>query len=465
MMLRMFTDRWRLPIWKAALLAAGACLRVWYSRHANPVEGDPMLYANIARNVLVHCVYSFSPATAAQPVPTLIRLPGYPLFLALIFRVFGMFNFGAVRAVQLVLDLVGCLVLSGLAERLFGRRAGSAALVLAVMCPFTANYTAAPLTETLTLLSISIAFWGFERWRREGADWNAPLAWVAGSLAVSVLLRPEQGLLCVVVVGAMVWVCRGRGVRGIAPVVVVVLAVALPLVPWTVRNWETFHVFQPLAPHYATDPGEAVPLGFQRWFRSWAVEFASTEEVYWNYDGTRILMSNLPDRAFDDAQQRAETAALLADYNETVTPTAGLDRRFEALARERIRGHEMRYYVVLPLARLANMLVRPRTELMNVPLAWWEWREDRGGALFALSYAMLNAAYLVLGVWGMGLWWRVGERGSRVLWAVMAGFVLLRCALLLTLDNSEPRYTLEFFPILIVAGSAVFARVRGWRKA
>ena len=38
----------------------------------------------------------------------------------------------------------------------------------------------------------------------------------------------------------------------------------------------------------------------------------------------------------------------------------------------------------------------------------------------------------------------------------MLGFVVLRCALLLTLDNSEPRYTLELFPLLIVWGSYPF---------
>jgi hypothetical protein len=38
----------------------------------------------------------------------------------------------------------------------------------------------------------------------------------------------------------------------------------------------------------------------------------------------------------------------------------------------------------------------------------------------------------------------------------MLGFVALRFALLLTLDNSEPRYTLECFPVVILlAGMAV----------
>ncbi len=38
----------------------------------------------------------------------------------------------------------------------------------------------------------------------------------------------------------------------------------------------------------------------------------------------------------------------------------------------------------------------------------------------------------------------------------MIAFVMLRCAMLLTLDNSEPRYTLEFFPLLLVWAGALF---------
>ena len=40
----------------------------------------------------------------------------------------------------------------------------------------------------------------------------------------------------------------------------------------------------------------------------------------------------------------------------------------------------------------------------------------------------------------------------------MVGYVALRCALLLTLDNSEPRYTLELFPVLFVWGAACWGR-------
>jgi hypothetical protein len=40
------------------------------------------------------------------------------------------------------------------------------------------------------------------------------------------------------------------------------------------------------------------------------------------------------------------------------------------------------------------------------------------------------------------------------------GFVALRFALLLTLDNSEPRYTLECFPVVFVLAGMAVARGR-----
>ena len=54
---------------------------------------------------------------------TLIRLPGYPLFLAACFRLFGMENYRAVLYVQLAADLLTCWLAAALAGRLFGRRA------------------------------------------------------------------------------------------------------------------------------------------------------------------------------------------------------------------------------------------------------------------------------------------------------------------------------------------------------
>ena len=463
----------------ALALAAGLALRLWFITHAARIDGDTLIYGNIAKNWLQHGVYGFVQTTKGT-VPTLIRLPGYPLFLAACFSLFGLDHYIAVMYVQCVIDLLTCLLVAALAHRLFGFRAAMAALWLGALCPFTAAYAAAPLTETFTLASIALAFYALERWRSARLGFNRWLWVTAAAMAYSVLLRPEQGLLAAAVIPAMLWMAlrpseqlvalpdprpaepvpypailqRKTILRAVAPVVLAAVCVVLPLAPWALRNWRTFHVIQPLAPRFATDPGETIPVGFQRWYRTWAIDYASTEEVYWNYDSAQIDIANLPNRAFDNDDQYVRTADLLAEYNENNNATPQLDARFAALARERIHADPIRYYIALPIARLLNMALRPRAEMLPISLDWWSWKEHRRETEFATLFAALNLAYFVLGTVGLWLWHRRGWAPDAPLAWSMLGFVLLRCALLLTLDNSEPRYTLELFPILVLWASA-----------
>jgi len=447
-------------LWVAVALALGVGLRLWFIDHTARIIGDSLIYGDIAKNWLRHGVYGFA-ESGSVPVPTLIRLPGYPLFLVACFRVFGVEHYTAVMYVQCALDLVTCLLVSALAWRLFGQRAGLAALWLAALCPFTASYVSAPLTETPSLACIALTFYGLERWRSAGLGVNRWLWITSAAMAYAVLLRPEQALLPAAVVPAMLWmVLRGQTsgrLPAVLPVVLAAVCVVLPLLPWTVRNWRTFHVFEPLAPRYATDPGEMIPLGFQRWYRTWAIDFASTDDVYWNYNGADIEIGDLPTRAFDSDDQYARTEALLSKYNKTDNATPAFDARFAALAEERIQADPLRYYVALPVARLLDMLFRPRTEMLPVSLEWWKWEHPAQSA-FSVAFAGLNLAYFLLGGVGWWLWRRRGWESHRALVWAMGGFVVLRCALLLTLDNSEPRYTLEFFPVIVVLGAAVFSR-------
>ena len=140
---------------------------------------------------------------------------------------------------------------------------------------------------------------------------------------------------------------------------------------------------QPLAPRSAMDAGEFNPVGFNRWYRTWAIEYASTEAVYWKYNGDEIEPGVLPRRAFDSVAQDRETAELLEDYNQTTTATPALDARFEAIARARIGAHRWLYFVGLPVARVVNMALRPRTEMLALPVEWWRWRWHAWGSIAA----------------------------------------------------------------------------------
>ena len=445
-------------MWVILAIAAGLALRLYFVLKLPRIAGDTLIYGDIAKNLIQHHVYGFT-VTGAAPRPTLIRVPGYPLFLALCFLLFGVENYKAVLYLQILIDLGTCLLITGLARRLFGNRAGLAALWLACACPFTADYVAAALTETLSLFCIALAFFALERWQSRGLGFNRWLWVTAAALSFAILLRPEQGLLAATVMPTMLWLewrsppkNPPRGLRALLPVTVAALCVVLPLVPWIIRNQRTFHVFQPLAPRYANDPGELVPLGFQRWYRTWAIEFTSTENVYWNWDGDDISIADLPDRAFDSQSEYARVDQILTEYDKTDRATAAFDQRFDSLARERITADPFRYYLALPAGRLANMLLRPRLEMMAIPLEWWKWRRHPAQTAFALAYAALNLVYLIMGAIGFG---RFRRTHPAMAWSMLA-YIALRCALLLTLDNSEPRYTLEFFPILWLWAATLF---------
>jgi len=107
------------------------------------------------------------------------------------------------------------------------------------------------------------------------------------------------------------------------------------------------------------------------------------------------------------------------------------------------------------------MWLRPRTEMMKLPVDWWRISLHPKRSAAVIAYGLLNAGYLALGLVGFWLWRRNGWSGQPTLAAAMAAFVVLRFALLLTLDNSEPRYTLECFPVVILmAGLALGVRQR-----
>ncbi len=330
---------------------------------------------------------------------------------------------------QVATDLATCCLIAGLVKRLFGRRAALFAVWFAALCPFTATYAAQPLTESLVLTTIAAALYAFARWQHGGLGYNRWLWITAAALAYSILLRPEQVLFAVAVLAGMFWCLlrqRHAGRRfaeATLPVFAAAVCVVLPLVPWAIRNQRTFHVLQPLAPRYANDPGDLPPLGFARWYRTWAIEFADTENVYWNYAGTPIALADVPSRALDGGSaagtqgMRARTTKLLADYNATGTDSTEvdpvMDARFGELAAERIHAHPVLYYFALPVARVLDMTFRPRTEMIPVPLDWWAWGKHRAQTAYASAYAALDVAYIALGLAGFLVWkgrrWRTKE--------------------------------------------------------
>jgi 4-amino-4-deoxy-L-arabinose transferase-like glycosyltransferase len=421
------------------------------------VEGDSLIYGDIAKNWLSHGIYGVSDGAIVRP--TLIRLPGYPAFLAAVFSLFGREHYTAVMVVQSLLDVNTCLVIAAIALELMNERAAKAAYLLAAICPFTANYTATALTETLSIFCTAHAlYYGVRGIHSLQAKEPAVRTWLIAGLwcGAAILLRPDSGLLpAALSVPLLVLLFRpvqAQKAPTILAGVALLAASFLPLVPWMLRNWRTFHVLQPLAPRYANDPGEFVPQGFNRWTKTWAVDFVSVSEVYWKVTGEAVDLRLLPERAFDSRQEYETTQDLINRYNQQVYVDPDLDAAFEQLARQRILHNPFRYYVWLPSLRIADMWLRPRTELLPVEARWWELRRHPRESAIAVGWAVFNLFFLGAAFRG---WrnWPLGLAG-----ATLVAFIVMRSLFLGTLENPEPRYVLECFPALLALAGGAFGR-------
>jgi 4-amino-4-deoxy-L-arabinose transferase-like glycosyltransferase len=446
---------------------AALALRLFFVFRFPAVVDDSRLYADIAANWLQHGVYGIT--NTGQVEPTLSRLPGYPAFLAAIFAIFGANNFRAVLLIQILFDLATCFLISDLARRVLSDRAAKAAFLLAALCPFFANYAAAALTETLeifyTTLALNLAVRGLSCLCDPSSSSIKGLStWLACGLSIAacILLRPDGGILYATVAAYLflillrrIWTKR-TSLSNPAPHVPQILAAGLiltlgafaPLIPWTLRNLHTMHRFQPLAPRYANDSDELVMAGFNRWTKTWIVDYTSVQEIYWKVPGDAIDAARLPARALDSAGQRQETEQLFADYNQDHEMTSQLDARFATLAAARVKAAPVRYFLWLPALRIADMWLRPRTELLPSDPRWWEFDDDPVWLTVSVFFGLVNLGYVGMAIAGL-----LRSRASRCI-ELFVLFLLLRSLFLATLENPEPRYTLECYPVVIFMAAA-----------
>jgi 4-amino-4-deoxy-L-arabinose transferase-like glycosyltransferase len=420
------------------------------------VVNDSFVYGDIAKNWLQHGIYGLSGQQEISP--TLIRLPGYPALLAFMFAIFGMEHYRSVLILQMFIDVGTCFLCADIARRLCGDRAAKIAFFLSALCPFLADYSAAALTETLevffTALAFDFALLALQKSRLE--------YWVGCGLACAgaIFLRPDGAMLLFALLAYIGWQIVAPNRRSsrrtlLEGAVIITITTALPLVPWTVRNWQVFHTFQPLTPRYANGEGEFVPMGFNRWVKTWIADYSSVEEVYWPVPGGEIDATKLPTRSFDDPEQKTETAQVIEDYNQELHITPDLDVRFEALARARIAAHPLRYYLELPAIRIADMWLRPRTEMLPCDTRWWEFNDEPKWSALAIAMGVINLCYLLAAALGL-------LRARNCAWiGVLLLFVLMRSLFLGTLENPEPRYTLEMYPAAIVFAGFALAWRRG----
>lgn len=345
--------------------------------------------------------------------------PGAPFLYSAAFYATGGAREGTARIVEALLGVATILVVFALGWRLggraHGRRAGLfAAFAVAVYPPFlhTTGIVMSEPPAMLTLPAAVLAFlWASDR---QGAtDHPAPGKWgqlwpwlVPGVLlGLTAMFRPEYlfvGAVLVVLAGLRAGL--GRGWRpGLAGAAVLLIALILPIVPWTVRNLVVLDKVVPIS----TGGGKALYVGtylpgdgeYQRVKAILAERYVGRELE----PGSPELDAVDPTRLFDQVAEQHRDLP-----------------RDEALGKIGKENLE-KYFSEDPLGYTA----------MTVRKAWRMWSSGVGEAMSSTAGRVVQVLIVLLGLAGFALlgrrrhWWEIVALATPILIVTAIGMLSL----------------------------------------
>lgn len=292
-------------------------------------------------------------------------VPIYPLFLAIIYAIFGIDNY-AVIYVQILLDLISTILVSFISYSLSPSEkkkssAIFAMLIYGVFSWFTFFWTTRILTETLTLFFVisTLAFCA-KAWQNPQKSWR--FYGLAGFFCgLAIITRPDSVLTFGAIglfLGSRFLFEKFRDVS--LNILSFSLATALALAPWTIHNFYYLDKFQPLASEWAwAQPEEHfMPTGYLLWIKTWMVD----ETYFWHVFNQAFLpkifafeTEKMPPEMFASPEEREKIVLLMQKYNETLLFTPEIDAEFRLIAEARIRENPFRYYILLPVQRTFSL--------------------------------------------------------------------------------------------------------------
>ena len=222
--------------------------------------GDTLRYESVTLNILQNGCVSLSDPTVGDCIPHWggNQLPGYPIFLSLVWAVSGV-SWLSASIVQIILSTTAICYLLCAIHRLCGEWYPAFAVGLTVaLSPLQIPWSRMALTETL---SFAIIIWIFAELAFSLAA-NRLRVWPLGlSITAAIFIRYDNAFLCLAIAicgfylhGPKQALLRGALISAI---------VAVPVLGWMVRG--IAHGLSAV-PHVTTlEDGGSPPHGFLNW--------------------------------------------------------------------------------------------------------------------------------------------------------------------------------------------------------
>jgi len=367
--------------------------------------------------------------------PASLRPPLYPALVAAVYRVCGLENYQAVRAIQAVAGLGLVLVVYALARGMYGNQAAVWAAGLCCFYPGLVGFGNLLLTETLFALLMCGACLALQR---SFASQSFSLLTLAGLLfGLAALTRSVLWLFPPLLLGYLLlathgWAWRQRLVTVLLPT----LSLCLTLVPWAIRNTrveKTLVVVDTMGGrNFMMGNYEYTPL-----FRAWDAIKIGGEQAWYH-----VLAGEHSDFAATTQGQRDKLA--LRYGLRFVAEHPGLTAQRD-------------------LVKFVNFWQLER----EVPagLAQGFWGDLPRPAVAALSVVIVGsyAAAIIAGIFGFLM---VPTVDARTRWLMLL-LVALICGIH-TLVFGHSRYHLSLMPLVLVFSASAIVEARAilkqWRQ-
>ncbi len=362
--------------------------------------------------------------------------PGAPLLYATSFYATGGAREGTARIVEALLGVAAILVVFLLGRRLGGRWVGlMAAFAVAVYPPFI-HSTGELMSEPPAILTLPAAVLAF-LWASEQERLRA---WLLPGLlfGLTAMFRPEYlfvGAAFVVLAAVRVGIRRGWR-PGLAGAGLLVAALLLPIVPWTIRNLDVLGRVVPIS----TGSGKALYVG-----------------TYLPADGEYQRVKALLVKRYEGRDLAPDSAAL-----DAVDPTPLFDRvaeRYPDLSRDAALGRigkenlstylgdDPAGYMAMTARKVGRMWSSGVGEAMS---------SGAGRALQILLVALALAGFVLLGLWRR--WWDLVALATPIVLVTLIGAASLAAP-----RRNEVLMTLVF-PLAALALSRGVAAISSGRE-
>ncbi len=210
--------------------------------HPVRLDDDASQYDLLGRNLANH--HGFSLSSVPPYEPTMLREPGYPIFLAILYRLFG-HSLVIVQLFQILIFAAACALTVLLAYNIFGNKAANWAGLLTALSPALANYPSYMLSETVVTFFVCLLVFLLTI-----AAQSQKKIWflLSGAVFGITILAKVTVLLFVVVAAIGIFLLKVNPFKDFKKsaleLLIFVLPVLLIIAPWSYRNHHLFGTYQ-----------------------------------------------------------------------------------------------------------------------------------------------------------------------------------------------------------------------------